>query len=219
MPRQRPSTRQRRSDDELRRVSEHLAYEVGMMDVLGRAQEAGLVKRGSPVSDAILKAATQAVPDTDPNVFVEATSNALLEAFLIHFRCVLEFLYPKNRPDDVVASDFFNDPDEWERVRKNKSALLERAETRAGKEVAHLTYKRTMNPADKEWNVSEIARELQMAFDKFLQHADRLSPSWSHQQSPADKSKVGPISVTLPTTGATSSATIVSTGSLRKIIR
>jgi hypothetical protein len=207
-----PLPRQRPSEGELRRVSEHLDYELGMMHALSRVQQVSLVKPGSPVSNAILKA-TQAVPDTDPRVFVEATSNALLEAFLIHFRCVLEFLYPKNRPDDVVASDFFNDPDEWERVRgKKKPTLLKDAEKRANKEVAHLTYKRTMNPADKAWNVSEIARELQVVFDKFRQHADRLDRSWP-RQDPADKNKAGPIWVTLPTADFTS-ATVVATTSL-----
>lgn len=95
--------RQQRSDADLRQVSEHLAYEMGMMQALAHALALGLAGHGSPAS------------------------NAFLEAFVIHFRCTLAFFYDsKPRPDDAVADDFFDKPADWERLRPAQSGVLKK---------------------------------------------------------------------------------------------
>jgi hypothetical protein len=77
--------RKKRTPDELRRVSEHLHYEVQML--LGSAQ--GL----------------------DSETKAEGTlHNALVESFAIHLRNMLDSLWPdkpKRKSDWVIAADFF----------------------------------------------------------------------------------------------------------------
>jgi hypothetical protein len=81
-------------------------------------------------------------------------ATALIESFVVHVRCVLDFLYaPKNRRyDDVIAQDYFDDVAEWENLRPLMSANLEQARDRAGKEMVHLTYARLdVTPEAKPW--------------------------------------------------------------------
>jgi hypothetical protein len=81
-------------------------------------------------------------------------ATALIESFVVHVRCVLDFLYaPKNRrDDDVIAQDYFDDVAEWENLRPLMSANLEQARDRAGKEMVHLTYARLdVTPEAKPW--------------------------------------------------------------------
>jgi len=85
--------RKKRTPDELRRISEHLHYEVQIL--LGSAQ--GL----------------------DPETTAEGTlHNALVESFAIHLRNMLDFLWPdkpKRKSDWVIAADFFPSPSDWSR--------------------------------------------------------------------------------------------------------
>jgi hypothetical protein len=110
-------------------------------------------------------------------------ANALIESFVIHVRCVLDFLYaPKNRrDDDVIAQDYFDDPTEWENLRPPMSANLEKARDRAGKEMAHLTYARLdVTPEAKPWRFVELTNEISDVLGVFLKNVDhnKLGNEW-----------------------------------------
>jgi len=110
-------------------------------------------------------------------------ANAALEAFTIHVRGVMDFLYSDNpRPDDVIAQDFLPAAIDWQRVRVAPTSALKLARERAGKEVAHLTYARlNVTPDTKPWPFLEIAQDVSKAFGVFLQHApkDKLDGKWN----------------------------------------
>lgn len=148
------NTRSPRSDDDLRAASEHLHYEVSML--IGTAQILALGVIG-------------------PGVL----HNALVEAFVIHLRVVLEFLHPSGaKRDDVIAHDFFEDPNVWRRARPLMSDALAKARDRAGAEMAHLTYARLkVTPEAKPWKFGELTHEVTEIFKAFLQCApkDRLN--------------------------------------------
>ena len=85
--------------------------------------------------------------------------SALLESYLIHLRNLIDFLYrPRDRDDDVIAADFFDDPASW---TPTISATLERAQIRANKEMSHLTTKRKSgSQPQKEWDVGGLSKEI-----------------------------------------------------------
>ncbi len=108
--------------------------------------------------------------------------NALLEAFTVHARVLLSVFYPaKPRSDDVLASDYFDDPGEWERERPPLSSILQMINGRVGREVAHLTYARLpVTPEQKQWPFIEIARDMARVVIKFdkLAPVSRLGSQW-----------------------------------------
>lgn len=141
--------RKKRTPDELRRVSEHLHYEVQML--LGSAQ--GL----------------------DSETKAKGTlHNALVESFAIHLRNMLDFLWPdkpKRKSDWVIAADFFPSPSDWEKLRPEISQPLLDSRVRAAKEIAPLTYARlAVDPEQKGWDVRQIANEVTQVVEKFIRH-------------------------------------------------
>jgi hypothetical protein len=144
-----------RTLEELRDASHHLHYEINMLRSLAQGLASGIAGQGT-------------------------IANALLESFVIHLRCVLDFLYPPadQRPDDVVAQDYFDD---WENRRPPMPAKLSKVRGRAGKEVAHLTYARLDVTAEaKRWPFVELFNEAYEVLDVFLKGVDRnkLSDDW-----------------------------------------
>jgi hypothetical protein len=111
-------------------------------------------------------------------------ANALLESFVIHFRGLLDFFYPPAtvKYDDVIAADYFDDPNEWERIKPSPlSTTLSQAKTRAHKEVAHLTYARLeVTPEQKGWAFVDIANEMHSLMELFLKNVpkNRLGSRW-----------------------------------------
>ncbi len=110
-------------------------------------------------------------------------NNAILKSFAVHVRGLIFFLFPENpKPDDVLATHFVSDPAAFEAARGLKSEILKKAQSRAGKEVAHLTYERLKVTAEtKPWPFVEIATEVNRVMKIFLQHADqsKLSEAWT----------------------------------------
>ncbi|OGP57866.1 MAG: hypothetical protein A2162_02290 [Deltaproteobacteria bacterium RBG_13_52_11b] len=159
------------SVEKLQKASEHLQYEVWMMRSLPR--EYALAQQA-------LASAQQAVAEA------RVRANALLEAFVVHARVLMEFLYndkPK-RDGDVVAVMFFDTPDQWTGIRKPFSDLsdeLQKVKDRVGKEVAHLTFRRNEITAEtKSWQLGMIAQELSAVFAVFRTHVpeNKLSSIW-----------------------------------------
>jgi len=148
--------RRARTDDELRAVSEHLHYEVSMFLTLTRAMATGVFG-------------------------TSAINNALLEAFTVHARVLLDFLFSEARyEDDVVAGNFLAGQD-WPTIRGTVSPILDAVRKRVGKEVAHLTYARvTVTPDAKQWRFLDIAKDMESLVRCFVAAVpkSRLGPSW-----------------------------------------
>ena len=145
--------------NELIEVSNHLFYELWMFMGIAKEMQSGRYSQGTIVS------------------------NALLEAFTIHIRVLLSFLYEhKKRPDDVVAEDFFPKEKDWLEYRPEMPISLKNVNRRVGKEVAHLTYFRLkVTPDTKPWPFVDITKDMVKVFDKFLEEVpkDFLHTSWN----------------------------------------
>jgi hypothetical protein len=91
---------------------------------------------------------------------------------------------PKSvNPDDVVASDFFDNPNDWEASLPAMSETLVRGRRRAAKEIVHLSYRRIgINHEDKQWHFVALAREVEPLVAQFLRLVpkSRLGPRWSN---------------------------------------
>ena len=89
--------------------------------------------------------------------------NAYIEAFVMHLRNLLDFIW-KDRADNdwVLAVHFFNDSKMWTSRRPVKSVALENAHRRAHKEVSHLSYDRskTVGEDEKIWDMEGLTRDL-----------------------------------------------------------
>lgn len=101
----------------------------------------------------------------------------VLESFVIHLRNLITFLYPyTKRSDDVCADDYYIDPKKWNGLRPKISARLERAKTRADKEVGHLTTSRQFGiPESKMWEVTTLTDEVMPILKLFCESADKVS--------------------------------------------
>jgi len=82
----------------------------------------------------------------------EVTKNALVESLALHLRAVSDFLFSGNRErgDDYLAWHHFDSKAEWEAKAGKKPGLISSLHTRAGKEIAHLTYKRLTQKEGRE---------------------------------------------------------------------
>jgi len=111
-------------------------------------------------------------------------ANAVLESFLIHVRALMDFLYSDApQSDDVVAEDYFANPDDWKKARPPLSDILIHARRRTGKHVAHLTYARLgLKPETKQWPFVEIANEISTVLNVFLDNVPKgnLGAQWEN---------------------------------------
>ena len=104
---------------------------------------------------------------------------ACLEACVIHLRVLLAFLYDYRGQDTgAIAEDFIESARirDWTRARPKKTANLLIAASRAGTQVAHLSYRRKeMDP----WDLQQLTDAMIDRLRIFVQHADpkRLDPS------------------------------------------
>ena len=151
-------TRSIRSPEELQQASNHLFYEIWMFETLAQTMALGIAGRGNVIN------------------------NSLLEAFAIHVRALIGFFYSESpRKDDIIADDFFTSPNDWQKMRPQKTELLDKAKKRADKEVAHLTYTRLdITPEQKHWDFVKIYNDLQVLIKLFLNNipTDLLGSKW-----------------------------------------
>ncbi len=103
----------------------------------------------------------------------KVVANALIEAFVVHLRNLIGFLYPdKVASLDVIAEDFFSDPHMWDLIRPQISRTLQEARDRAHREIAHLTTARISGkPPKKAWPISALIAELKVLMKLFADHA------------------------------------------------
>ena len=115
-----------------------------------------------------------------------ALRNALIESYAVHLRSLLDFFFldkPNRKKTDVIAADYFEDPNEWIENRPEMSqGQLQGIKDRVSKEVAHITINRIdKSPSDKIWPVikyKEIVLEAKSAFDLCVDRS-LLSDKWS----------------------------------------
>lgn len=154
-----------RPAEELQRVSNHLRYEVEMLQSTARGLASGVFG------------------------WENTAANAMLEAFVLHLRIVVDFLYPRGRgfkDSDVLAGDFFDSPEQWCKVRdknivKESRKVLEEARDRADKEMVHLTYDRLkVSKEEKGWQFVKIGNEAGRAVKVFIDNVpkDKLGSDW-----------------------------------------
>ncbi len=124
---------------------------------------------------------------TDPSMPLSLASaedtlrlyHALIEAFALHLRNLIEFLYPKKPRDSDIYAARFCAPGVWEQEGGAITKTLWDARERASKEIAHLTDKRIYGyqPA-KEWPFKKLADEIRPITELLSAKAlpSRLSP-------------------------------------------
>lgn len=102
---------------------------------------------------------------------------APLEAFAIHLRNLITFLYPSNpRPSDVYARDFLKDTQTWESIYSVPSQTLKDAKLRADVEIGHLTtHRQNGTPENKTWEVKKLVGEIMPILEQFATSADKIN--------------------------------------------
>lgn len=121
----------------LQKISEHISYEIEMLNFSAEKLAKGNLN--------------------------QAEINVFLENFLLHARCIIDFLYVDGvvHSDDVIAKDFFIDVEAYLNRRPQISESLENLKRRAGKELAHLTYARLkVTPEIKAWQVFPLWKKI-----------------------------------------------------------
>jgi hypothetical protein len=125
---------------------DHIAYEVEMFFWLAALLSDPSTRLSAPPADA------------------KRLNNTLIEAFALHLRNLMEFLYGKKY---VVASQFCA-KGVWERERGTKPLALEDVYSRVCAEIAHLTEGRKPHDSSKrEWPSKEIADAIRLLIERF----------------------------------------------------
>jgi hypothetical protein len=152
------STQERRKpgSDELKKASEHLLYEVRM-----------------------LERATREIADAQP---CEA-KNAWIESFLVHARLLAHFLgWNRRSPpktDDVIVEDY--QVTSW--TSSSEPPAIATMREPINKRIVHLSYGRTHSPADGfAWDFTGIANALLGRIAEFVRCVDgpKLCENWDH---------------------------------------
>jgi hypothetical protein len=146
--------------NDLLALSEHLFYEVQMAFSLATylAQTRGTVTN-------------------------QITRNAEIEAFTIHVRQLIDFLWmdrpEKSKNTNAFAADYFA-PGEWAKIRPKRPEILNAAlRHKVGWGVAHLTYDRARSTSlDKQWDPIALAGAIAPAVSCFAENLDhqKLKP-------------------------------------------
>jgi hypothetical protein len=153
------ATRKVRTPDELQGATVHLIYEVQM------ARAAAHVLTLLPIHNPF-----------DKNVYIEALAN--------HARALVHFMFPEHaKPDDVLAEDYFDNPNAWNKARgPTMPTALDKVRGRVGKEIVHLTYARlSVTDQEKGWNPAIIIDALDKLLKVFADYATRLDASAKDQ--------------------------------------
>ena len=138
-----------------RRAARHIAYEVRELGrILSRYEQ---------------------LPKRDANL-----QNALLEAYLVHARCLIEFLNGRLRSGarrwdarDIRPTDFTAG---W--LPSGRTNRLDGYLRRIDGHLAHLTWERVDRPHRKTWNMLALTREI-------LRHLTRFVDLLDAENSPA----------------------------------
>lgn len=112
--------------------------------------------------------------------------NVMLESFLLHSRCLLDFLYPPEnlRPDDVIADDYFDEPELFRKKMLKKLPVSDYLKKKTGKRVMHLTYSRlSVENDEKIWQVGDIHDQLAGSLEIFFETISQEQKEWFKELS------------------------------------
>jgi hypothetical protein len=191
-----------RSHEVLIEASGHLHYEVWMLRLASfRLEQFVKTSSGNAafgehafthtthIEVSVYSSNAPIVPPSDAESQA-ARVNSDIESFTVHLRALLDFFYiaaDKARADDIIAEHFFQDPEDWYRVRPQLSdSKLTSIRDRVGKEIAHLTYKRLfLTTPQKLWPFLELKTVVLDALQAFLGNVDPslLSERWKAQSA------------------------------------
>ncbi len=148
-----PPTRPRRKGAQLKRIARHVMYEISMM-------------RATAIA---------AVGARD-----QFSKNVLIDDFLLHLRSVRDFFYAdKPRKDDVIAEDFFSDPNRCQSARPPLSPIVRNNKTRIDRALAHLSYTRLKYKGrSKGWNIGGMVRGMERTIDSFIRALPPRRANW-----------------------------------------
>ena len=178
--------------ENLRKASDHLLYEIWMMNRLASMLEGqtNSLFASRPTSYTSTTVTTVFVRSTgiiktyqddfEEDDTLRVTNNAFIEAFGVHVRSLLDFFYAKGQDDDVVAAHFFTSPGLWENASPFKGKEdLQKIKNRVNKEIAHLTYTR-QDVKSKLWPFKEIQDDLNKIAEVFYSCVpkDLLGDRW-----------------------------------------
>lgn len=107
--------------------------------------------------------------------------NVVLESFLIHARCLFDFLYPSSdtRPNDVIVDDFFDNPNEFRKKLPSSLPIESYLKYRTGKEIAHLTYDRLkVTPEKKGWQIGDVHDQIVGVLEIFFDSLTYEQRGW-----------------------------------------
>jgi hypothetical protein len=161
---------ERRTIDETNALTGHLVYEIEMVSELVNRFVRFRLHLGSGLSsDDVYQA----------EVADLSGRNADIDSFAIHARVLVDFFFGGREGEDAIAADFFNTDADWYAVRPKQSGILKRVNTRVGKEIAHLSYRRK-DPA-QAWSYSLVWGELAKVIEAFVDNVpdDRLDAAAS----------------------------------------
>lgn len=98
-------------------------------------------------------------------MFCLMLSDAVLGDFLVHARNLIDFFLgpTSQRPDDIVAADFFPKGPTWS--PQTDRAFLDRLRTSIAKRNMHLTYRRVTDKTP--WNPGDIVDRLAALREQF----------------------------------------------------
>ena len=110
----------------------------------------------------------------------DGVKNLVLESFLLHYRILRDFLYPKGskKEDDVLAADYVTS---WGYSESDWKEVVPDETNRLNKALAHLSYKRldyAENPTLKQWEFARMFSALQQAFARFLHLVPPNQRAW-----------------------------------------
>jgi len=136
------------SEKELRAFSDHLLYEIEMF---------------SATVGVLAVVIEMEVSHTRTTL-----RNALMESWALHVRNLLSFLYDRRAgKGDAVAADFVGSG--WAAKRGAKPEVLALAHAKASKEMAHMSWLRSVLTDDqREWHPEPIIVALGNALHEFL---------------------------------------------------
>jgi hypothetical protein len=155
------ATAEQERQEQLLKMSEHLAYEVGMLV---------WCRRLLGTTGRLSSSAPSAMSEAEATEYNQAMAehNIRLESLLIHVRVIDGFLYGKPKkqyPNDLLAELFFQNPQQWHQSLPSRSPTLIDACKRIGTAVAHLS---DLRIGQQGWTINEILTDLCKPLQHFL---------------------------------------------------
>jgi hypothetical protein len=123
------------------------------------------------------------------------TDQSLRDAFMVHFRKVHHFTYPKDPSDEVIiAEDFFETKQKWASSRVKESELITSAAMLASNEILGLSLGKTkINEKDKDYflQVIEDFKEVVQQFVEMTLPSDAINKVITESDSLESTYEVG----------------------------